>query len=124
MAPKIINCGWKNLGRGILLLAGVAFATAAQAQETGVAAREQVAAGFKSRETLLVRLADAGFDQASFDDYLRRDLLAQRALASLIDAVPPPGGVAAAPAESRREAENRVLQDLRQGAEIKVLLPR
>lgn len=197
MAPKIINGGWKNFVCGIWLLAGLTFATAALAQETGVAARvngveisnfrleryfedflkqrgrnlstirhpqaykrlkrealerlidrellvqeagrrgieipaeavvaarEQVAAGFKSRETFLMRIGDAGFNQASFDDYLRRDLLAQRALASLIDAVPPPaGGVAAAPAEWRHEAETRVLQDLRQGAEIKVLLPR
>lgn len=93
------------------------------AAEAVVAAREQVAGGFKNRETFRVRLSDAGFNEASFDDYLRRDLLAQRALSVLVDEMPPAEAEPRTPAEWRREAEAKVLQNLRQAAEIKVLLP-
>jgi peptidyl-prolyl cis-trans isomerase C len=98
--------------------------------EQVVAAREQVAAGFKSRETFRLRLGDAGFDEARFDDYLRRDLMAQRALAALVgEATAPAGATVAAdenrpPAVAPREVEPRVLQELRRSAEIKILLPR
>lgn len=195
---KIMASGWRRLWRGLLLLASLALATAALAQETGVAARvngvdisnfrleryfedflklrgrnlgtirhpqaykrlkrealdrlvdrellvqeaerrgiqipaeqvvaarEQVASGFKTRATFLVRLSDAGFNEASFDDYLRRDLLAQRALTVLADETPPAATAEAdrrPPAERRREAEALALQNLRQAAQIKILLP-
>lgn len=84
------------------------------------AAREQVAAGFKSRETFRLRLGDAGFDEARFDDYLRRDLMAQRALAALVGEA---SAAAASPPVAPRDLEPQVLQELRRNAEIKVLLP-
>lgn len=86
------------------------------------AAREQVAAGFKSRETFRLRLGDAGFDEARFDDYLRRDLMAQRALAALVGEASA-AAAAASPSVAPRELEPQVLQELRRKAEIKVLLP-
>ncbi|HET6718611.1 MAG TPA: SurA N-terminal domain-containing protein, partial [Rhodocyclaceae bacterium] len=78
------------------------------------AAREQVAAGFKSRETFRLRLGDAGFDEARFDDYLRRDLMAQRALAALVGEAS--SAAAASPPVAPRELEPQVLQELRRKA--------
>jgi len=53
------------------------------------AARARVAAGYKTPEAMRRRLAEAGFSDATFDDYLRRDLMAQRALAALAGASEP-----------------------------------
>jgi peptidyl-prolyl cis-trans isomerase C len=47
-------------------------------------ARERVAAGYKTTEAFRRRLSDAGFTDASFNEYLRQDLMAQQALAELI----------------------------------------
>ena len=52
--------------------------------EEVAAARQRVAAGYKTASTFALRLADAGFTEAGFDDYLRRDLMARRALAELL----------------------------------------
>jgi peptidyl-prolyl cis-trans isomerase C len=60
---------------------GIAVDDAALAQ-----ARAERQAGFKSHEAFLQRIADAGFDAQGYDDYLRRDLAAQRALAELAQA--------------------------------------
>jgi peptidyl-prolyl cis-trans isomerase C len=50
------------------------------------AARARVAAAYKTPEAFRRRLADAGFSDAAFADYLRRQLMAERALAELTPA--------------------------------------
>lgn len=47
------------------------------------AARDRIAAGYKTPEAFHRRMREAGFTEATFDDYLRQDLMAERALASL-----------------------------------------
>ena len=96
------------------------------------ALKARIVGGYKTRETFLRRLGDAGFTEDSFYDYLRRDLMARRALVAMVveEAVTPvpeagrtiePGRPPAA--ETHREVEARVLQNLRTTAQIKVLLP-
>lgn len=46
-------------------------------------ARDRVVAGYKTREAFHRRMREAGFTEATFDDYLRQDLMAERALAAL-----------------------------------------
>ncbi len=63
-----------------------------QAQSLGIevadedvrARRAEIEAGFRTREAFERRIAHAGFDDASYDDYLRRDIAASRALEVLI----------------------------------------
>lgn len=51
--------------------------------EAVAAARARVEAGYKTPDAFQRRLREAGFSEAGFADYLRRDLLARQALAEL-----------------------------------------
>lgn len=51
--------------------------------EAVAAAKAQVEAGYKTPEAFQRRLREVGFGEADFADYLRRDLLARRALGEL-----------------------------------------
>jgi peptidyl-prolyl cis-trans isomerase C len=61
-----------------------------------------VVAGYKTPEAYRRRLGEAGFTDATFDDYLRQDLMAQRALAELtVEANPNDAEVRQAYSENR-----------------------
>jgi peptidyl-prolyl cis-trans isomerase C len=125
-----------------------------EAQRRGIAvddaavrdARAAIAAGFRSAEAFQRRLQEAGFDDAAYDAYLRRELAASRMLGELAGTIsvsddevqrvlaqqPPPPDIPLAEAQvrvreqllarRRAEAGREVLQRLRAGATIQTLL--
>lgn len=108
-------------------------------------AREAIAAGYADRDAFRRRLQQAGFDDAGYDAYLRRELAARRALAELIGSVtvsdeevertlarePAPAGMDTGAAQQqvrdylaarrRAEAARAALQQLRATAGIELL---
>nr|WP_281357718.1 SurA N-terminal domain-containing protein [Aromatoleum diolicum] len=108
-------------------------------------ARAGIASGFRTPEAFQRRMQEAGFDDAAYDAYLRRELASSRALSELIGPVkvsdedvkrvlaqqsPPPDMPKAAVeaqvreqllAGRRAEASRAALQRLRTGAQIQTL---
>lgn len=89
-----------------------------QADLDAVLAR--IAATSTGPEAHARRLAAAGFDDASYADYVRRSLAAQRAFQSLLDEARRAGGT---PAAEPRALANAVRARLRDGAKVERLLP-
>jgi peptidyl-prolyl cis-trans isomerase C len=109
-------------------------------------ARAGIASGFRTPEAFQRRMREAGFDDASYDAYLRRELASSRVLGELIGTVtvsdddvqrvlarqaPPPDMPRAAVeaqvreqllARRRAEASREVLQRLRADAQVETLL--
>lgn len=109
-------------------------------------ARATIASGFRTPEAFQRRLQEAGFDDAGYDAYLRRELASSRALGELVGPVkvsdeevlrvlaqqPPPPDLPKAAAATRvreqllagrrAEAGRAALQRLRADAQIQTLL--
>ncbi|AYH41979.1 hypothetical protein CDA09_01040 [Azoarcus sp. DN11] len=109
--------------------------------------RSGIESGFATREAYERRVRDAGFDEASYAEYLRRELAASRTLQALagtprisdedvrrtLEQEPAPAGMPEAEAQrqvraylaaSRRaEAGREALQRLRESARVEVLQP-
>lgn len=84
------------------------------------AARARLVSGYKTAQAFRRRLDEAGFSEAAFDDYLRQELAAERALSLLAQSMEPD----AATPQQRVTAEQQALQALRARASVELLVSR